>query len=81
MDQDEINRAEWENPDNWSGPRGMSVYFSKRDCRTWVPKQKPNMGWTINLGKTAGVYWLIAFLVGMPLLFLTIAAIIVVSRG
>ena len=59
----------------------MSVYFSKRDSRTWVRKQSPNIGWAINLGKTAGVYWLIGFLVGIPTLFLVIAAIIVASRG
>ena len=81
MDQDQVNRAEWEDSDNWSGPKAISVYFSKRDSRTWVPKQIPNIGWTINLGKTAGVYWLIGFLVGIPTLFLVIAAIIVTSRG
>ena len=81
MDQDQINRAEWENSDNWSGPKALSVYFSKRDSRTWVPKQKPNIGWTINLGKTAGVYWLIALLFGMPILVLVITVIIMASRG
>ena len=81
MDQKQINRAEWEDSDNWSGPKGLSVYFSKRDSRTWVPKQIPNIGWTINLGKTAGVYWLIGFLVGIPILVLVIAVVIMASRG
>jgi len=81
MDQDQINHAEWEDTDNWSGPKGLSVYFSKRDCRTWVRKQPPGIGWTINLGRTAGVCWLIAFLVVIPTLFLVIAAIIAAGRG
>ena len=55
MDQDEINRAEWENPDNWSGPKWISVYFSKRDSRTLVPRQIRAMGGTLNLGKTVGL--------------------------
>ena len=68
MDQYEVNRTEWENPDNWTGPKWISVYFSKRDTRTWVPKQIPALGWTVNLGKTAGVFWLVGFVVGLPLL-------------
>ena len=68
MDQDEINRAEWENPDNWSGPKWASVYFSKRDSLTLVPKQIRAMGGTLNLGKTAGVFCLIALVVGLLLL-------------
>ncbi len=68
MDQYEVNRTEWENPDNWTGPKWISVYFSKRDTRTWAPKQIPALGWTVNLGKTAGVFWLVGFVVGLPLL-------------
>jgi len=41
--QEEINQAEWENPDNWS-----TIYFSKKDSGTWVPKRNPKHGWTIN---------------------------------
>jgi len=70
MNQDQINQAEWENPENWSGPRAFAVYFSKRDSRTVVPKRLTWMGWTVNLGTTAGVFWLIAVLVGIPLLVL-----------
>ncbi len=70
MEQNEINRAEWENPDNWTGPKWLSVYFSKKDTRTWVPKQIPALGWTVNLGKTAGVFWLVGFVVGLPLLII-----------
>lgn len=72
MDQKDLNQAEWENLQNWSGPKWLSVYFSKKDTRTWVPKQIPAMGWTINLGKTAGVIWLVAFLVGLPLLVIVL---------
>jgi len=40
MTQDEINKAEWENPDNWSlGSKWLRVYFSHRDTKTCVPKQ------------------------------------------
>jgi len=72
MDQKELDHAEWANPYNWSGPKWLSVYFSKKDTRTWVPKQIPAMGWTINLGKTAGVLWLVAFLVGLPMLIIVL---------
>lgn len=40
INQKEINRAEWSNPDNWS----VGFYFSKKDSRTWVPKSIPWMG-------------------------------------
>lgn len=72
--QEEINQAEWENPDNWSGPKWIAFYFSKRDTRTWVPKRIPAMGWTINLGTHAGVYWLLSFLIGVPLLLAVLIA-------
>ena len=75
MDQDEINRAEGENPDNWSGPKWMSVYFSKRDSRTLVPKQIRAMGGTLNLGKTAGVFCLIAFVVSLLLLIVMLGVL------
>lgn len=63
MDQKAINQAEWSNPDNWGGPRWISVYFSKKDSRTWVPKQIPWMGITLNLAKTSGVVMLLLILV------------------
>jgi uncharacterized membrane protein len=70
MNQDEINKAEWENPDNWTkGSTLLCVYFSHKDSRTWVPKRIPWMGVTMNLGKVAGVAWLTGFLVGLPLFF------------
>jgi len=68
MNQNETNQAEWRKPTNWSGPKWAAVYFSKQDTRTLVPKKLPWMGWTVNLGQTAGVFWLMGTLVGLPLL-------------
>ena len=65
MTQDEINQAEWENSENWSGPDWAAVYFSKQDKRTWVPKKLTWMGWTLNLGRTSGVFWLIGLIISV----------------
>ena len=51
--QKEINQAEWKNPDNWS-----TIYFSKKDSRTWVPKRNPKHGNTINFGSRTGSRWI-----------------------
>ena len=64
-DQKAINQAEWENPDNWGGPRWISVYFSKKDSRTWVPKQIPWMGMTLNLAKTSGVFLFLLIIIAL----------------
>ena len=79
MTQDEINQEEWQNHDNWSGPKWLSVYFSKKDSRTWVPKQVPAMGWTINLGKPAGIFWLFGVLIGVLLLVIIISVIAIAA--
>lgn len=71
--QQEIDRTEWENPSNWGGPDWMAIYFSKKDSRTWVPKRMPWMGWTLNLGRSAGVYWLVGFLTGIPLFVVAVS--------
>jgi uncharacterized membrane protein len=68
MDQKEINKAEWSNPENWSG----GLYFSKRDSRTWVPKPIPWMGWTLNLATRAGACWMLGFLIGLPVLIILV---------
>lgn len=68
MDQQEINKTEWAKAENWGGPRWISVYFSKKDSRTWVPKQIPWMGWTLNLAKTSGVLMFLSVLLGLCLL-------------
>jgi uncharacterized membrane protein len=70
MDQQAINQAEWANPNNWTGPKWLSVYVSQRDSRVWVPKRVPSLGWTINLGGPGGLAWLIGFVIGPPLLAL-----------
>ena len=67
MSLDHNNNKEWANPENWSGPRWMGIYFSKRDTRLWVPKKIPALGWTINFGHPKAVYWLLGFLIGVPL--------------
>ena len=76
MNQDETNRAEWEDENNWSGPDWAAAYFSKKDSRVWVPKKIPWMGWTINIGRDSGVYWLIGFVVGIPIVLLAAVGII-----
>lgn len=68
MTQDEINQAEWANPDNWS----FGLYSSKRDTRTWVPKRMPWMGWTINMGSPAGPTWMICLVAGGLAIFFAI---------
>jgi uncharacterized membrane protein len=72
MNQKAINETEWKDASNWTGPQWLSVYFSKRDSRVWVPKQIPALGWTLNLGKPAGVFWLTALIIGLPLTVLAI---------
>ncbi|MBC3809669.1 hypothetical protein H8K52_20235 [Undibacterium seohonense] len=66
MNQTETNNAEWSNPENWSA----GLYFSKKDSRTWVPKSVPWMGWTLNLAKRAGAFWMLGLLVGLPVLII-----------
>ena len=66
MNQDEINKAEWEKEENWtSGPKLLSVYFSHKDSRIIVPKNIPYTGWTINLAKPGGVALLICCILGI----------------
>lgn len=65
LSQEEINRLEWENPMNWGGPKGLAVYFSKRDTRIWVPLRKPKFAWTVNLAHTGGVLWFVGICVAV----------------
>jgi uncharacterized membrane protein len=65
MNQIEINHSEWQNEKNWSGPKLISMYFSKADSRTWIRKQNPYFGWTLNFGKTAGVVWLVSIIMAI----------------
>jgi len=60
MNRDEINKAEWENQENWTSP---GFYFSKKDTRWIVPKRNPVLGWTFNLGQKKGAWaMLLSFL-------------------
>ncbi len=77
--QDKINIAEWGNSENWS-----SLYFSKKDSRTFVPKRNSKQGWTINFGSASGSRWIyylfgIFFLVGCTLGAVITALILLVK--
>ncbi len=71
-DQEATNKAEWENPNNWS-----SIYFSKHDTRPSVPKKNPRHGWTINFGHPKGAPWIYYLM----LLFFAIGLFIGVGLG
>lgn len=61
VNNDQVNKSEWENPDNWTSP---GFYFSKRDTRWIVPKRNPVLGWTFNLGNKKGAWaMLLSFLI------------------
>jgi len=64
MNQQESNQQSWEDPAHWSGPLS-AFYFSKSDTRAWVPK-KHGGGWTMNIGHPRGAWWLLGFIIGMP---------------
>ena len=51
--QEDVNNTEWGKSENWS-----SLYFSKKDSRTFVPKKNPKHGWTINFGSESGSRWI-----------------------
>ncbi len=70
--QEATNRAEWEDPNNWS-----TIYFSKRDSRPSVPKMNPKHGWTINFGNPKGARWIYYLM----LLFFTLGFIIGAGLG
>lgn len=78
-EQTRANEAEWSNPANWTGPAWLSIYFSKRDSRVWVPKQIPALGWTVNLGNGRGALMTLAILLGTLAVFLAIAITIFLS--
>jgi hypothetical protein len=72
MTQDQINQAEWHNPENWAGPDWRALYFSKKDSRIWVPKKKPWMGWTFNFGNPSAGLWLSGTIMGVILLIIVV---------
>ena len=74
LHQHEIDEREWARPDNWhAGPLGL--YHSRRDRRVWVPKRSRAFGWTVNLGRPAGVAWTVFFAGGLLL------AVALAARG
>ncbi|RUO30832.1 hypothetical protein CWE12_06230 [Aliidiomarina sedimenti] len=68
MSQEEINQNEWKRSENWSRPRWLGLYFSKKDTRSWVPKQVPALGWTLNLGQPKGALWAVTLVVAAILI-------------
>ena len=74
MSQNEVNEAEWNNPDNWSA----GIYFSKKDSRVWVPKRIRSMGWTINLGQKKGAVTMMWTFIG-AILFVVLINIVVIN--
>jgi uncharacterized membrane protein len=61
MTQDEINDKEWHNPENWR-LGWLHVYMSQADTRVWVPKRKPGIGYTVNLGHRGGMVILLVLI-------------------
>jgi uncharacterized membrane protein len=73
--QQAINQAEWNRPENWSGPKLFGLYSSKADTRLWVPKRTPALGWTFNLGHQKGKVVFATVLVGVAGLLITCCAV------
>ena len=83
MTQEEINQKEWENQNNWHGPKWISVYCSKKDTRIFVPKQLPGMGlWskkaTPNFGQPLGT---ISFVLIVAVIVVIAIFILRISKG
>ncbi|MGH8108067.1 MAG: DUF5808 domain-containing protein [Arenimonas sp.] len=72
MNQEVIDKLEWQNPKNWVGI-GL-FYHSKNDSRIFVPKSRPAFGWTFNLGHRHIVPWLaILFVLPFACAMITLA--------
>lgn len=78
MTQEEINQSEWNNPQNWSGPKWLGLYFSRRDSRIWVPKRQRAFGWTINIGNPKGAVCLVSVLLGV-IAFVVVSNVVVLN--
>lgn len=79
QEQTGVNYQEWKNPDNWGGPKFLSVYFSKKDNRVWVPKAIKYTGWTLNLAHKGGILWLVGICVGIIAIMMALTAVIITS--
>ena len=75
MNQGATDQEEWQNDENWGGPKWGEVYFSKNDPRIIVPKRIKWMGWTVNLAHTAGVLLFVGALFGIPCIVIAILLI------
>ena len=53
----------WSDPRNWRGG-WLGLYVNARDGRLWVPKKRPGLGWTLNLGHPHA-RWVIALLLAL----------------
>lgn len=65
MDRSERNARAWQNPGNWIGPRWLGLYRCAEDDRLWVPKVPRSLGWTVNLGRPAGLAMLSILIVAV----------------
>jgi len=53
------------NPNNWKGP----FYVNVEDSRIFVPKSKPKMGFTINLGNKWSYFMMACIVILLVYLF------------
>ena len=55
------DRYGWSDPRHWRGG-WLGIYLNRDDPRLWVPKKRPGLGWTLNLGhaKAPRVFALLA---------------------
>ena len=61
-EQEGKNQLEWQDANNWT-----SIYFSKKDSRSFVPKRNSKHGLTINFGSKVGALDLLFFFTAVPL--------------
>ena len=64
--RDAMNEAEWARPENWHGGL-LGIYASARDTRLIVPKRRRWMGWTINVGRPAGILFMASLVGGIAI--------------
>jgi uncharacterized membrane protein len=70
--QKEIDEREWNDPRNWH----WTIYFSRSDSRTFVPKRR-GYGTTVNFARRGTVLFFLCLI----LLPLTIVGAVVLSRA
>ena len=68
----EDEEREWKDPRNWRAG-WLGVYVAPRDPRVWVPKRRPEFGYTLNFAHRRSWLWLAALLV--PSLIIAAVAI------